>query len=152
LCAPSGTGYTYLWSGGGTSRCKTVNCAGTYTVTVTNSNGCSSTCSAIVSYTNREASVQDIIPVADGIEVNAYPNPFTSNATIEFQNTEANSHLVIELYSSTGNKIALLFDNDVEQGITYKAEVNAGNLAEGIYIYRITNGDLVINRKLILMK
>lgn len=39
-----GAGYsTYAWSGGGNSRTKVVNTAGSYTVTVTNSNGCSNT-------------------------------------------------------------------------------------------------------------
>ncbi len=48
LCAPSGNGYTYTWSNGSHARCITVSCAGTYSVTVTNSSGCSSTCSVCV--------------------------------------------------------------------------------------------------------
>lgn len=45
LCATEGTGYTYSWNTGATTQCITVSSAGTYTVTITNSNGCSSTCS-----------------------------------------------------------------------------------------------------------
>ena len=41
-------GMTYAWSGGGTSRTKTVTSPGTYTVTVTNSQGCSSTAQTTV--------------------------------------------------------------------------------------------------------
>jgi len=48
LCAPSGQGYSYLWSNGSTNRCITVNTSGTYSVTVTNSTGCSSTCSQTI--------------------------------------------------------------------------------------------------------
>lgn len=48
LCAPAGIGYTYLWSTGATTRCINANGAGTYTVTVSNGNGCSSTCSKTV--------------------------------------------------------------------------------------------------------
>ncbi|MEO8589338.1 MAG: T9SS type A sorting domain-containing protein, partial [Flavobacteriales bacterium] len=44
LCAPFG-GYTYLWSTGETSACINITVGGTYSVTVTNENGCSSTCS-----------------------------------------------------------------------------------------------------------
>jgi len=39
-------GYTYLWSDGSTGTSITTNAAGTYSVTVTDSNGCTTTCSA----------------------------------------------------------------------------------------------------------
>ena len=41
-------GGSYLWSSGGTSSTKVVTLAGTYTVTVTASNGCTSTSSTTV--------------------------------------------------------------------------------------------------------
>lgn len=43
LCAPAGTGYRYSWSSGDTTRCITANTSGIYTVTITNSNGCTAT-------------------------------------------------------------------------------------------------------------
>ena len=43
LSAPLGAGLQYTWVGGGTSRTKTVKGSGTYTVAVSNSNGCSAT-------------------------------------------------------------------------------------------------------------
>ncbi|MBK7336841.1 MAG: hypothetical protein IPJ00_12010 [Saprospirales bacterium] len=48
LCAPTGSGYTYLWSNGAITSCITVGTPGTYSVTVTNASGCSSTCSKVV--------------------------------------------------------------------------------------------------------
>ena len=48
LCAPAGNGYSYTWSNGMHSRCITVNTGGTYSVTVSNANGCSSTCSKTI--------------------------------------------------------------------------------------------------------
>ena len=47
LCVPAGAA-SYLWSTGATTNCITVNLAGTYSVTVTNSSGCMSICSKIV--------------------------------------------------------------------------------------------------------
>jgi hypothetical protein len=44
LCVPAGAA-SYLWSTGDTTNCITVNASGTYAVTVTNANGCSSVCS-----------------------------------------------------------------------------------------------------------
>lgn len=47
LCVPAGAG-AYLWSTGETTACITVSLAGTYYVTVTNANGCISTCNRLV--------------------------------------------------------------------------------------------------------
>jgi len=49
LCTPAGS-TSYLWNTGATTNCITINTVGTYSVTVTNSNGCSSTCSKTVTY------------------------------------------------------------------------------------------------------
>ncbi|MEO8150915.1 MAG: T9SS type A sorting domain-containing protein, partial [Bacteroidia bacterium] len=149
ICAPSGTGYTYLWSNGATTQCRYVY-AGTYWVTVTNSSGCSSSCSKCVTVSRMMEST--VVDNSGTFQVSAYPNPFYESSTIEFQNTKENSHVTIELYDLTGNRIATLFEQDVEQGVTYQAKVNAANLAEGVYIYRLISGDDVINGKLTLIK
>ena len=46
LCASGGS--TYLWSTSASTSCLTVNAAGTYTVTVTDANGCKSICSKTI--------------------------------------------------------------------------------------------------------
>ena len=51
-----------------------------------------------------------------------------------------------------GKKVAVLFDNDVKQGVVYKTECSSEKLLEGVYFYRIVNGDQIINKKLILIK
>ncbi len=47
LCAPAGMS-VYLWNTGATTQCITVNNAGTFSVTITDANGCSSTCNKSV--------------------------------------------------------------------------------------------------------
>jgi hypothetical protein len=154
LCAPYGYGYSYLWNTGATTKCVTVNTEGTYSVTITNSSGCTSSCSVDVTYDlGRNAAGEDITPVVDGtFAVKAYPNPFSSRAIIEFQNIQSNSYVVIEIYSLTGNKVATLFDGDVEKGVLYKTELNAENLLAGVYVYRILSGDQIISGKLLLIR
>ena len=44
FCGPDVAGLSYKWSTGATTRCITVNTAGTYTLEVTDQNGCKSTC------------------------------------------------------------------------------------------------------------
>jgi hypothetical protein len=162
LCAAQGSD-SYLWSTGETTRCITVDCSGAYTV-VTDALGCVSSCNVNVDYSSpaqntstwsRSGNASDADSVSDAesnITIAAYPNPFYSTAIIEFQNGKSDSHVVIELFSTTESKVSTLFDSDVKSGGLYKVEVEAGGLQKGIYIYRITSGDQVINRKLILVK
>jgi hypothetical protein len=159
LCGPSGLS-SYLWSNGATTQCIIVDCAGTYSL-VTNSNGCLTYCNAYVSYGGENltaratsygnASVMNTMSGGEeNVKVSAYPNPFYSTATIEFQNTKQTAHFVVELFSLSGNKVTTLFNAEVEQGESRKVEVNAGDLPSGIYVYRITSGRLIINKKLML--
>jgi hypothetical protein len=48
LCAPSGTGYSYLWCNATITSCITTSFAGTYCLIVTNSFGCSSSNNQII--------------------------------------------------------------------------------------------------------
>ena len=51
ICAPAGA-VSYSWSTGATTQCISVNIAGNYSVTITNNNGCSSTCNKSVTINN----------------------------------------------------------------------------------------------------
>ena len=180
LCAPAGMA-SYLWSNGKTTQCITVG-YGTYSVTITNANGCSSTCSKTVTYdaqrvnplaqqansaSTTTATVAATVvpsekktgvPVAEKaiektrLEASAYPNPFVSSATIEFKRADKAAHTLVEIYSIDGLKISTLFDNEIKPGVIYKAAFNRKNMVDGVYIYRIVSGDDVINGKLFLVK
>ena len=152
LCAPIGLS-SYLWNTGSFARCIQVNKNGTYTVTTTNTSGCTNSCSVKVQYHSRQSNSDIINSFAeDNLYVNVYPNPFNSVTFVEFTNSEIDAHVVICLYDLIGNKLALIFDNEVEKGIIIKKEINADNFSEGVYILRIDNGDQVVTRKLILIK
>ncbi len=47
ICALGNPGYTYLWNNAATTQCITVNTTGTFSVTVTDANGCSSVSNTI---------------------------------------------------------------------------------------------------------
>ena len=83
---------------------------------------------------------------------NAFPNPFTSTITIELGRNDKTCHTTIEIYNVAGQKVASVFDQDIEKGIKYSVDFNAEDLTGGLYICKIISGDDVISKKLILKK
>lgn len=67
-----------------------------------------------------------------------YPNPFSSNTRIEFE-AEESMRVRIDLYSVNGAKIRNLFNGQVEPG-RHEVQMNAADLASGVYFYRLTTG------------
>jgi len=90
-----------------------------------------------------------IIPKEYGLSQN-YPNPFNPNTTINYQLPE-NNHVTLRIYDILGNIVATLVDQDVQAGY-HSFTWNAGNIATGVYFYRLTSGSFVQTKKLILMK
>jgi hypothetical protein len=88
----------------------------------------------------------------DDISMNAYPNPFSSQTTIEFTLHQPSSQTSVEVYSYTGALVGVLYNGNAEEGVTYKAVLDAGNLAPGIYFYRVTTDEGYYVNKLILTK
>jgi hypothetical protein len=86
----------------------------------------------------------------NGFVTNAYPNPFSSKTTIEFTNLVSDGHVQLDVYSITGQKIGTIFDDDIVKGTTYKAELSAATLSEGVYMYTIKSGNDYISRKLVV--
>ena len=111
-----------------------------------------STCMNTGLVAHRYTSEEPVPAEEGGFQVSAFPNPFTSSTTIEFERTDKSSYTVVEVYNLSGSKVADLFDNTIEQGIKYSVIFHPENLEEGIYVYKIISSDKVVNGKLILMK
>jgi hypothetical protein len=80
-----------------------------------------------------------------------YPNPFNKQAVIEFAlpvTGEANVHL----FNSNGNAIQSLFTGEAEGGKSYKVDLSAGVLPNGLYLIRLTTGQKIIFRKVSLLR
>jgi lysophospholipase L1-like esterase len=89
------------------------------------------------------------IPHTYSLEQN-YPNPF--NPTTNFEFHIGNFELVtIKVYNTLGKEVATIVNQELPAG-SYKYRWNAGNLASGIYYYRIQAGKFTSTKKLILMK
>ncbi len=112
---------------------------------------------ANASVTGVEASRHQIQPESFTLEQN-YPNPFANGVTatqIAFA-VEKSGWVVVELYNSVGQKIRTLFTGQVQPGrhvFTWNGrDANGARLPSGIYIYRLTAGNVSTAKRLILSK
>ncbi|AFN73863.1 multiheme c-type cytochrome [Melioribacter roseus P3M-2] len=90
------------------------------------------------------------VPNEFNLEQN-YPNPFNPSTTINFSLPKA-SNVKLSIYSMTGELIADLVNNMMPAGehrITFTAP---GELASGVYIYRIQADNFMATKKMVYMK
>lgn len=81
-----------------------------------------------------------------------YPNPFNPSTSIRFELSEP-SHVRLEVYSVTGQRVAVLADGTLGAG-THQVTFDAGHLTSGVYLYRMTSGNTGKSqtRKMLLVK
>ncbi len=79
-----------------------------------------------------------------------YPNPFNPSTTIQFA-VPKTSNVTIKIYDVIGRQVAMLVDEEYQPG-QFKVIFEAGQLASGIYIYRIQAGDFRKAKKFLLLK
>jgi len=79
-----------------------------------------------------------------------YPNPFNPSTTIRYDVPEK-AQVTVKIYDLMGREVAELV-NDQHTAGAYTIVWNARDFASGVYYYRMTAGDFVSVRKLVLMK
>ncbi len=84
-----------------------------------------------------------------------YPNPFNLVTNIQFYLIRA-AKVKLEIYNVLGQKVRTLMNGEMEAGehrLQWDGSNNTGNtLGSGIYFFRISIGDFVKTRKMILLK
>jgi hypothetical protein len=85
-----------------------------------------------------------------------YPNPFNPSTTIEFDLPKA-GHVILEIYNAMGQRVRTLTDRQFVQGGRYKIEWNGRDglgrlVGSGVYFYRLEAGDVILNKKMLLLK
>jgi hypothetical protein len=89
------------------------------------------------------------IPIRTALEAN-YPNPFNPVTTIGYQ-TGAPGHVTIEVFSLTGQRVAVVVD-EVRAAGMHEARFDASGLPSGTYFYRMQTGEQSITRPMTLLK
>lgn len=79
-----------------------------------------------------------------------YPNPFNPATQINFTLPQA-SDVTLEVFNVIGQRVAILSQQHLQSGV-HTAEFDASALSSGVYLYRLTAGDFVETRKMMLVK
>jgi hypothetical protein len=84
-----------------------------------------------------------------------YPNPFNPTTDVRFQIPETGD-VTIKIYDMLGQEIRTLFSGVTQRG-TYTVQWDGLNntgskMSSGTYIYRMTTGDFVQSKKMMLLK
>jgi hypothetical protein len=91
----------------------------------------------------------ETVPNAFTLQQN-FPNPFNPTTVVDYQvPVPGESKLVV--YDMLGREVAVLMDEKKMPG-KYSVTWNANGMASGVYFCRMTSGQFVSTRKMILMR
>jgi len=79
-----------------------------------------------------------------------YPNPFNPTTFINFE-IPKNSDVSINVYDITGKLVDKIIDKNMQSG-SYQISYDASKLTSGVYFYRLSAGNFVDTKKMILVK
>ncbi len=93
--------------------------------------------------------MEDIIPTDFYLSQN-HPNPFNNRTTIKYCVPDK-ERIELEVFDSSRNKVKTIV-KEIKDAGTYKVDIDARNLPEGIYFYRLKAGDFIETKKMILLR
>ncbi|HED38285.1 MAG TPA: T9SS type A sorting domain-containing protein [Ignavibacteria bacterium] len=96
---------------------------------------------------------KNVVPKDFSLDQN-YPNPFNPTTRIRYQVKTA-GFVSLKVFNILGNKVATLVNREKPAGTfetQFNAEINGRTLPSGVYFYRLTIGDFVSTKKMILAK
>jgi hypothetical protein len=96
-----------------------------------------------------DVAVARIVPEKNSLDQN-YPNPFNPSTEIHFGLSQP-SRVTLVVYDMLGREVARLADAEMDAGY-HSITWNASNVSSGVYIYRLSAGDFVQVRRMVVMK
>ncbi len=135
--------------------------AGVYTIclTVVDANGCSSAyCDSMyVQRTSNTMIYVNVIAPVTGIKENTvvnnwsvYPNPVSNSMMINYTMMQS-ADVTINLFDMLGNKVNEIVKANQSLG-KHSVNVDAGQLAQGLYLLQITAGNKTMSQKISVVK
>lgn len=140
----AGPGASYLWDdpAASTTQILVVNVTGTYTVVVTDSNGCTGTDSATITFTD----CSGLDELGNSISVSLYPNPSAGllNVTIDAQTDVSNATMtVVNLFGQMVREL---------DATGTSTQIDLNDLANGTYFIKVKMGGSVMVKRFVLKK
>lgn len=89
------------------------------------------------------------VPTSYSLKQN-FPNPFNPSTNIAFSIPKSGL-VTLKVFDLNGKEVSLLI-NEVKSAGNYIVGFNASNLPSGLYFYKVTSGEYVETRKMILIK
>jgi hypothetical protein len=71
------------------------------------------------------------------LHLQAYPNPFTDNLTVDFS-LPASEHYTLKLYNAQGQIVSVVADGQGQPQQNYQFQIDSRELAIGMYMLRLT--------------
>lgn len=93
--------------------------------------------------------ISEKVPAAYALYQN-YPNPFNASTVIRFNLKQA-GHTTLVIYNLLGKEMLRLVDEPLQAGY-HQIELADGTLPTGIYFYKLTSGQFLAIKKMVLMK
>jgi len=135
----AGTHVSYLWNDASTNQTLVTSATGTYSVTVTDSIGCSATDAVDVTFVNCATGIEEY----SAIEVSYYPNPTTGSVSMSFSEVISNPG-TLTITNISGKVVS------VQQITDPLTVIDMQNLASGSYIFKLQLNDSISVDKVIL--
>ncbi len=148
LAAPSGNEYQWFLDGApiGEGQFFTAEATGYYTLTMTNSAGCTGSSEAVFIEgcltTNNEVDQFSALRI--------FPNPATDDVHLSFSLDEAIA-LQIDLWSIDGRVLTSVFKGTLNAG-SHKINTTISTLPNGVYLYRFVGESGVTTRRLVVRR
>jgi SprB repeat len=145
LTVTGGTpGFNYAWNNGATTEDISNLTAATYTVTITDANGCQLVDTFVVSF------ISGVFSGNSFENITAFPNPFTSELNWTLDVPMSGS---VDLYMMNleGKEIAPVRSFALHSG-TNSISIPTGDLAPGVYLFRIVGSGMNVSGKVVKME
>jgi len=93
--------------------------------------------------------IKGLLPSEFSLDQN-YPNPFNPTTIINYSLPKS-AFVKLIVYDVLGRVIKTLVDEEKSAG-NYSVQFNGSNLSSGVYFYRLTAGNFISTKKLVLLK
>jgi hypothetical protein len=138
----AGTASSYLWDDNSTNQTLIVSATGTYSVEITDGNGCIAMDTITITFIPCSASIGEL---EDKISFIVYPNPTTGQLTVSIpEEFEANGMLYI-----INAKGQVAHSLKIQESVS---NIDLRELADGVYQLKLQIGQITETKRLVLKK